>query len=211
MPTALTWILVIAAGYLFGSFSSGITSGLMFGKLDIRKYGSKSTGATNVLRTLGWLPSVLTLLGDAVKGLLAALLGKWLLGDLGAYAGGIAAIIGHNWPVFYGFKGGKGIATSFGVILIVEPWFGLAVLVCQFVVLGLTKYMSVASAASAVLFSVLALVFRFGNWPEIGFALILTALALYTHRKNFDRLRRGEENRIHFSGIRKVKKPDSKP
>ena len=211
MATALTWIFVIAAGYLFGNFSSGLTSGLAFGKLDIRKYGSKSTGATNVLRTLGWLPSVLTLLGDALKGLLAALLGKWLLGDLGAYAGGLAAIIGHNWPVFYGFRGGKGIATSFGVILIVEPLFGLAVFACQFLVLALTKYMSVASAVSAVLFSVLTLAFRFGNWAEVGFALLLTALALYTHRKNFDRLRRGEENRIHFSGIRKVQKPNSKP
>lgn len=80
MSIALKWLIVLAAGYLMGNFSSGITSGLAFGRLDIRKYGSKSTGATNVLRTLGWLPSVLTLLGDALKGLLAALLGQWLLG-----------------------------------------------------------------------------------------------------------------------------------
>jgi glycerol-3-phosphate acyltransferase PlsY len=133
------------------------------------------------------------------------------LGDWGAYAGGLAAIIGHNWPVFYGFKGGKGIATSFGVILIVEPWFGVAVLACQALILGLTRYMSVASAASAVFYSVLTLAFRFGNWPEASFALMLTGLALYAHRKNFARLRRGEEHRIQFSSIRKVQKPDSKP
>ena len=209
MSIALKWLIVLAAGYLMGNFSSGITSGIAFGNLDIRKHGSKSTGATNVLRTLGWLPSVLTLLGDALKGLLAALLGQWLLGEWGAYAGGLAAILGHNWPVFYGFRGGKGIATSFGVILIVEPWFGLAVLALQFVIVGLTGYMSVASAASAVCFFALTLIFRFGNWPEIGFALILAGLALYTHRNNFRRLRRGEENKIHFSGIRKLKKPGS--
>jgi glycerol-3-phosphate acyltransferase PlsY len=208
MSIALKWLIVLVAGYLMGNFSSGITSGLAFGSLDIRKYGSKSTGATNVLRTLGWLPSVLTLLGDALKGLLAALLGQWLLGAWGAYAGGLAAIAGHNWPVFYGFKGGKGIATSFGVILIVEPWFGLPLLALQFVVLWLTGYMSVASAASAVSFFLLTLVFRFGNWPEIGFALILAGLALYTHRANFRRLQRGEEHKTKFSGIRKLKKPD---
>lgn len=206
---ALKWILVIVAGYLLGNFSSGITSGKAFGSLDIRKYGSKSTGATNVLRTLGWLPSVLTLAGDALKGILAALLGKWLLGDLGSYAGGLAAIVGHNWPVFYGFRGGKGIATSFGVILVVEPWFGLAVLVWQFAVLALTGYMSVASTSSAVFFLALTLVLRFGDWTEAVFAAVLTGMALYTHRKNFERLKRGEEHKTKISGIKKFKKPDA--
>jgi glycerol-3-phosphate acyltransferase PlsY len=209
MMIALKWVIVIVAGYLMGNFSAGITSGMAFAKTDIRRHGSKSTGATNVLRTLGWLPSVLTLAGDALKGILAALLGKWLLGELGAYAGGLAAILGHNWPVFYGFKGGKGIATSFGVILIVEPWFGLAVLVSQFVVLPLTGYMSVASMASAVCYSVLTLAFRFGNWPEAGFALALTGLALYTHRANIARLRRGEEHKTRFSGTKRFKRPDA--
>jgi glycerol-3-phosphate acyltransferase PlsY len=209
MIIALKWLAVLAAGYLMGNFSFGITSGKAFGSLDIRKYGSKSTGATNVLRTLGWLPSVLTFAGDALKGILAALLGMWLLGDLGAYAGGLAAIAGHNWPVFYGFKGGKGIATSFGVILVVEPWIALGLLAVQAVVLLITGYMSVASAASAVCFLVLIATFRFGNWAEIGFALVLTGLALYTHRKNFDRLRRGEEHKLRLSGLRKVKKPES--
>jgi len=209
MSTALKWLIVIVGGYLMGNFSTGITSGMAFGRLDIRKHGSKSTGATNVLRTLGWLPSVVTLAGDLLKGLLAALLGRWLLGEWGGYAGGLAAVIGHNWPVIYGFKGGKGIATSGGVILMVEPFFGLIVLLCQFVMLALTQYMSVASAASAVLFSLLTLIFRFGNWPEIAFALILTGLALYTHRGNFARLRRGEEPKTRLSGIQKLKKPNS--
>ena len=209
MSTALKWLVVLAAGYLLGNFSSGITSGLAFGRLDIRKYGSKSTGATNVLRTLGWLPSVLTLLGDALKGILAALVGWWLLGEWGAYAGGLAAIAGHNWPVFFGFKGGKGIATSFGVILVVEPWIGLSLLAVQAAGLLATGYMSVASAASAVCFFVVILILRFGNWAEIGFALVLTGLALYSHRRNFDRLRRGEEPKTRFSGIRKFKKPGS--
>ena len=209
MSIALKWLIVVVVGYLMGNFSSGITSGFAFGKLDIRKHGSKSTGATNVLRTLGWLPSVLTLLGDALKGLLAALLGLWLIGETGAYAAGLAAIIGHNWPVFYGFRGGKGIATSFGVILIVEPLLAPVLIVLQFLVLRLTGYMSVASAASAASFFVLTLIFRFGNWPEIIFGLILACLAFYTHRRNFARLRKGEEPKTEFSGIRKIKKPDA--
>ena len=209
MSIALKWLIVVAAGYLMGNFSSGITSGMAFGKLDIRKHGSKSTGATNVLRTLGWMPSLLTFLGDALKGLLAALLGWGLIGEWGAYAGGLAAILGHNWPVFYGFKGGKGIATSFGVILVVEPWFAPGLILFQFLVLWLTGYMSVASAASTVCFFALTLIFRFGNWAEVGFAFVLAGLALYTHRRNFARLRRGEEPKTQFSGIRKIKKPDS--
>jgi len=209
MIVALKWLVVLVAGYLMGNFSAGITFGKAFGSLDIRKYGSKSTGATNVLRTLGWLPSVLTFACDALKGILAALLGMWLLGDLGAYAGGLAAIAGHNWPVFYGFRGGKGIATSFGVVLVVEPWIGLALLGVQAVVLLLTGYMSVASAASAVCLLALVAVFRFGDWVEIGFALVLTGLALLTHRKNFDRLRKGEEHKLRLSGLRKIKKPES--
>lgn len=208
MSTELKWLIVIVAGYLLGNFSSGITSGQVFGRLDIRKHGSKSTGATNVFRTLGWLPSVLTLLGDALKGFLATFLGLWLLGRTGAYVGGLCAIVGHNWPVFYGFKGGKGIATSLGVILVVEPWFALALLVCQFAVLAATRTMSIASAVSAVLFLLLTVVLRFGDWLEIGFALILTAMALYTHRRNFSRLKRGEEPQIDFSDSRKVKKPE---
>jgi glycerol-3-phosphate acyltransferase PlsY len=210
MIFAFKWLIVVAAGYLLGNFSAGMTSGRTFGRLDIRKYGSRSTGATNVLRTLGWMPSVLTLLGDALKGLLAALLGLMLLGEWGTYAGGLAAIAGHNWPVFYGFKGGKGIATSLGVILIVEPWFGVAVIVCQFAVLWLTKYMSVASAASAILYSVLTVAFRFGNWAEIAFSLALSAMALYTHRKNFERLKKGEENKTSFSKVKKIDRPESK-
>jgi glycerol-3-phosphate acyltransferase PlsY len=207
MSIALKWLIVIVAGYFLGNFSSGITSGKAFGRLDIRKYGSKSTGATNVLRTLGWMPSVLTLLGDALKGLLAALLGKWLLGEMGAYVGGLCAIVGHNWPVFYGFKGGKGIATSLGVILIAEPWFALAVVACQFILLALTRYMSVASAASAVFYSVLTFAFRFGNWAEMVFSVLLTGMALYTHRKNFARLKAGEEHRINLFGIKRIDRP----
>ena len=104
--------------------------------------GSGNPGTTNVLRTLGWLPSALTLLGDVLKGLLGGWIGYWIAGEMGARIGGAFAVAGHNWPVFAKFKGGKGIAASLGAILAIEPWFGLGCVVVEAVVVILTRYVS---------------------------------------------------------------------
>lgn len=208
MDWLLKWLLPAAIGYMLGNFTTGITVGKKFGVRDIRRHGSKSAGTTNVLRTLGWLPSALTLLGDVLKGLLSALIGYWLGGEAGMLVGGTASVIGHNWPVFYGFKGGKGIATSLGFILVIEPWFALALLVCQAAVLIATHYMSVASLCSAALYFLLTLVFHHSNHAELLCAALITVLAFYTHRTNIARLLHGNENRLNFSKIKKLKDKD---
>ncbi|MBE5766424.1 MAG: glycerol-3-phosphate 1-O-acyltransferase PlsY [Clostridiales bacterium] len=193
-------------GYLLGTFTAGVFVAKVFSNLDIRKVGSGNPGTTNVLRTLGWLPSILTLLGDMIKGLLGAWIGYLLAGDIGARIGGVCAVAGHNWPVFAGFKGGKGIAASWGAILAIEPWFGLAILVVEIGTIAVTRCVSIASIAAAVSYSILTIIFRWGNWTYIAFALVLTAFAVYSHRANIDRLIKGTENKLDFKKINSISK-----
>ena len=200
------YALTAVIAYLLGNFTTGVYVAKAFAKVDIRKVGSGNTGTTNVLRTLGWVPSVLTLLGDMLKGLLGAWIGYWLAGDIGARIGGVFAVAGHNWPALAGFKGGKGIATSWGAILAIEPWFGLAILVVEIATIALTRCVSIASIAAATAYSVLTLAFRWGNWTYIVFAVILTAMAIYSHRANIDRLRKGTENKLDFKKINAISK-----
>jgi glycerol-3-phosphate acyltransferase PlsY len=198
------WVLLVVVGYFLGNVSTGLFVGKWLAGIDIRQHGSGNAGATNIMRTLGWLPSVLTLIGDALKAVLAALIGRWLAGDNGALLGGLCAVVGHNWPVVWGFKGGKGIAASFGVLLVVDPWMALALFGVQVVLLAATRYMSVASIATAVGYVVLTLIFRFGQLNYIAFSLVISALALYSHRGNMRRLRAGAENRLDFKKITEI-------
>ncbi len=207
---AAWWRILIAGiiGYALGNVSSGILVAKLYGIKDIRKQGSGNAGTTNVLRTLGWVPSVLTLLGDCLKGLIAALIGKWLGGDLGLLVGGTCAVIGHDFPAAFGFKGGKGIATSWGMIFAVSPWIALILLALVLVIVGVSRYMSVGSIAAAVLYPILTLIFKrrsaaYGLY--VGFALFAGALAIFCHRANIGRLLRGEENRLDFVKISHIR------
>ena len=205
----LKYILAGVIGYLLGNISSGYLVSKAYGLRDIRKHGSGNSGTTNVLRTLGWLPSVLTLAGDFLKGYLSCLIGAALAGDLGMLIGGLCAILGHDFPVLMGFKGGKGIATSLGLIVAINPWMALAELVVQIIAVALTRTMSIASLITTVAFPVLMAVMERGraNFPLfLGFAIAASALALFGHRSNIDRLIKGKENRLDFEKISEISK-----
>lgn len=148
MGIALKAVLAALIGYAFGCLSSGLIISRLFGQIDIREHGSGNAGTTNVLRTLGWLPSFLTFLGDTVKGVAAALIGQALAGDIGMHLGGLFAIVGHNWPVIFRFKGGKGISTSFGYIIVFDWRIALILVAVQAILLISSGYMSLASIAS---------------------------------------------------------------
>ena len=201
------YILCAVLGYLLGNIPSGVLIAKGYGVADIRKHGSGNTGTTNVLRTLGWLPSVLTLLCDCLKGYLACLIGRRLGGDLGMLLGGIFAILGHDFPVFMGFRGGKGIATSLGLIIAISPWLALAELAVQIIAVALTRYMSIASLITTVAFPVVT-GFMCRDWENyglfLGAACVASALSLFGHRSNIQRLLRGEENRLDFHKISDV-------
>ena len=207
----MIWKTILAAviGYLLGCIPSGVLIGRLYGVGDIRKHGSGNSGTTNVLRTLGWLPSVLTLLCDCLKGYLACLIGRWLGGDLPMLLGGVFAILGHDFPAFMGFKGGKGIATSLGLIIAINPWLALALLVVQLIAVALTRYMSIASLITTVAFPVVTGIMLRGRENYglfLGAACLAAALSLFGHRSNIQRLIRGEENRLDFKRITEVSK-----
>lgn len=195
---ALTITAVI--GYLLGCISMGVIVSKAYARIDIRKYGSGNAGMTNVMRTLGWVPGAMAFAGDMLKGLLAAFIGKWLFGELGMCVGGLAAIIGHDWPVFLKFKGGKGISTSFGFILASNWIIALLLIPVQLVFVLSTGFMSLASIASSIAFAVLAIVFK-SSETYIVTAVIACALSLFCHRSNIVRLIQGKENKLDYKKI----------
>ena len=204
---ALKILLAAVIGYLLGCIPSGVLIARIYGIGDIRKHGSGNSGTTNVLRTLGWLPSVLTLVCDCLKGYIACLIGKGLGGDPAMLVGGLCAILGHDFPVFMGFRGGKGIATSLGLIIAINPWIALAEFAVQIVAVALTRYMSIASLITTVAFPVLVAIIERGreNYPMfVVAACIASALSLFGHRSNIRRLIKGEENRLDFGKITEV-------
>ncbi len=203
----LKLILAIAIGYGLGNISTGLIISKLGNGMDIRKAGSGNAGATNVLRTLGWLPSLLTFAGDALKGVLAALIGKWLGGQTGLILAGFASIVGHNWPAAFGFKGGKGISTSFGVILVLQPYDAPWLLLVMAVVLYFTHTVSIGSICAALAYAILN-VFQtmLSNTPVFVFSVLVAVMALFQHRANISRLLKHSENSLDFKKIERWKK-----
>jgi len=189
-------ILRIFASYLLGSISFSYIMGVLWKGIDIRHFGSGNAGATNTFRVLGPLPAALVLLFDVLKGVLAIYLGKGAGSESIMLLCGIAVIIGHNFPIFLKFKGGKGIATSIGVIMTISPFWSSLVILIGLIVLYKIKIVSFAAIVGTVVLPIIyGLVFR--TWHHLGFALILSCLALYQHRSNIGRLLSGEEPRLN--------------
>ena len=187
-------ILGAALGYLLGSIPFGLLFTRLAGKGDIRDIGSGNIGATNVLRSGSKVLALATLIADAVKGGLAVAL-IWRLGsDTAAYMAGLAAFIGHLFPVWLDFKGGKGVAVFIGAILIMSPLTGLMFL-ATWLIVALAFRMSSLSAITALILTVPFLVFL-GESDAALFATLMVALSLWAHRENISRLRNGTEPKI---------------
>ncbi|MBL8542492.1 MAG: glycerol-3-phosphate 1-O-acyltransferase PlsY [Hyphomonadaceae bacterium] len=202
------FILAAAGGYLLGSVPFGLVITRLAGLGDIRTIGSGNIGATNVLRTGRKDLALATLLLDAGKAAIALLLARWLAGsspyqvELGLVAGGMA-FIGHCFPVWLGFKGGKGIATFFG-LLFAGIWpLGIIAAVTWLAVATMFRYSSLASLCAAAVVPIAALFAGF-SWPEVIFTFVIAALIFWLHRANIARLRAGAEPRI---GEKKTEAP----
>ena len=204
----ITFILVIVLGYLAGSFPTSYLAGRIFRDIDIRKYGSGNIGATNVFRVLGPGPGIIVLLIDVLKGwlpvfvfvpLLASRAGMETLDGWLKISAGLSAVCGHNWTVFLRFRGGKGVATSAGVLLgIVPKPLGLSAAV-WLIVAGSTMYVSLGSIISAL--SLPVFIWLSGEQPEIiGFGIIVTVFIIIRHRQNIIRLLQHRENKLRFGG-----------
>ena len=198
--TVFKWILVLVVSYLLGCFQTGVAIS-RYNNVDIRSKGSKSTGTTNVFRVMGAKASLLTFVGDILKGVLSCLLGLWLLGNAGASMAGIAVVVGHMFPVFSKFRGGKGVATSLGTSLVMNPVLGLILLAFSAVGIAITRVVSVFSLISIVAFAAINSVLCGGDGFEIAYSIALAVLVVFAHRSNIQRMVNGTEmnNRLDFS------------
>jgi len=189
--------LVLAVGYLLGSVPFAVLVSRALRQADPRTYGSGNPGATNVLRGAGRLAAVLTLIGDAGKGALAVWLGRHVgsAGETLAIACGAAAFVGHVFPIFLHFRGGKGVATFLGVLLAFEPWLGLACCTGWLGVAVASRYSSLASLTAAVAAPVLSGLVD-GPDAKLGVLVAMGALLVWRHRSNIAKLRAGTEARI---------------
>jgi acyl phosphate:glycerol-3-phosphate acyltransferase len=190
----LTLAAAFAGGYLLGSIPFGLILGKLAGLGDVREVGSGNIGATNVLRAGGKKLAALTLLLDAAKGTAAVLIAARFGGEPAALAAGLGAFLGHLYPVWLGFRGGKGVATYIGVMLGLYWPAALAFCGVWLLVALVTRYSSLAAFAAAA--ATLAILAALGNWPLATLALVFAVLLIVRHRSNIERLLRREETRI---------------
>ncbi|MCX7229858.1 MAG: glycerol-3-phosphate 1-O-acyltransferase PlsY [Burkholderiales bacterium] len=193
-------LVAIVVAYLIGSVSFAVVVSRAMGLADPRSYGSGNPGATNVLRTGNRRAAILTLVGDAAKGAVAVLLARALadrfgFGDLTLTLVGLAAFIGHLYPVFHGFQGGKGVATAAGVLLALSPWLGLATLSTWIVVAVFLRYSSLASLVAAVFAPAFYLLLVGADGVLLALA-VMSVLLVWRHRGNIANLMAGTEGRI---------------
>jgi len=188
--------LGLVASYLIGAIPVGFLVARAAGGFDIRGKGSGNIGATNVLRTLGPVPAVLTLLGDVVKGYLAVRVAE-VLGPEPAWgaAGALLAVVGNCWPVFLRFRGGKGMATALGAFLALVPKAVLPAAVLFIAILAISRYVSLASVAAVLVLPVGAFVLGYPR-ASTGAAALAALVILWRHRENIRRLAGGKENRL---------------
>ncbi|MBC7959730.1 MAG: glycerol-3-phosphate 1-O-acyltransferase PlsY [Vallitaleaceae bacterium] len=190
-------VFCLLIGYLLGCFQTAFIIGRFKKHIDIRQYGSGNSGTTNAIRVLGWKLGALTFAGDIAKAVIAVLLAKFLFDDpLAGFYAGFGAIIGHNWPIFLKFKGGKGIASTIGVLLAVDPLIGLIMIVILAITILLTKYVSLGSVLMVIAIPILMLVLHPGAWEFFLLGLMLMISALYRHKDNIKRLFTGTENKL---------------
>ena len=206
MQTVLASILSAAAAYLLGSVSFAIVVSKSLYHQDVRQFGSGNAGMTKILRTAGKKAAALTLAGDFLKGVAAVLISRLIFAAMGvtlfdgAYVGGLFAILGHLYPVYFGFRGGQGILTSIGIIAVINPLVFLGLLIIGLPLIFLTKIVSVGSLAGAVCYPFLTLLVDFWqggvSWLDFSFSLVIALLVIWMHRSNVKRLLNGTENRF---------------
>ena len=211
----MEYIIIAIIAYLIGSINFSILISKKKAGYDIRQKGSGNAGTTNMLRNLGKKYAAITLICDVLKGVVAigiAIIVGNILGDtnkaLLVQIAGVAVVIGHTFPIFFGFKGGKGVATSLGILLMTNWQLGLICLVFALVLMALTRVVSMGSIAAAILYPVLTLFVGGGHYivesTGLGngyfiYSVILAILVIFNHRENIKRILSGTENKISFN------------
>lgn len=201
---AITYGIIALIGYLLGSISISVILSKFVLHTDVRKYGSGNAGATNVARVFGMRAGLLTLLGDMLKTVAAALIGQLLAGRLGLVIGCAACVIGHSWPVYFKFRGGKGVAVSACIGLMLDWRFFLLLAVVFFTVFFLTKRVSACSVISALVYPIIYWFLHPSFGAEHCLCIFICVLVIFLHRSNIRRLLRGEEAKFSFKSKKKA-------
>ncbi|MBQ9429275.1 MAG: glycerol-3-phosphate 1-O-acyltransferase PlsY [Clostridia bacterium] len=200
LATALCTLLCILLPYLLGSVNFALVISKIFYKDDIRKYGSGNAGMTNMLRTYGKGAALFTLLCDMLKAVISVWFGIFVFGILGGYIAGLFCIIGHSFPIYFKFKGGKGVATTAAMILTLDPICFCALFILFILIVLITRYVSLGSIMGMLLYPVLT--YRLATWGK-GFPVLISFLVavfvIFMHRENIKRLLHHSENKISFS------------
>lgn len=207
MIDVLKVFAALALGYLLGSLNTAVIVGKIYGK-DIRSHGSKSAGLTNTLRVLGKSAAVFVLAGDVLKGVIACLIGLRFgvyvqsgeaIDCVSLLAAGAGAVMGHNWPVYFGFKGGKGALTAAAVLFMFDWVIALICLVFFVTIVALTRYVSLGTMCATILFVVISFIPISGHTLYFHvFALLMAFTVVFKHRGNIQRLLSGAENKLAF-------------
>lgn len=197
-------VLVVLGGYLLGSVPAGLIAGRLVRGVDVRDFGSGKTGFTNTLRTLGPVPAVLVVLFDIAKGAALVIVGRALTDEAWAPAlGGIAAVAGHNWPLFAGFRGGRGVATSFGGFLAIAPLAALIAIGAGVAILAATRYVSMMSMVGTALGLAAMVLWVANGWlacQYLAFGVAVTVAVELSHLGNLRRVLQGTEPRLGQGG-----------
>ncbi|WP_042456747.1 glycerol-3-phosphate 1-O-acyltransferase PlsY [Neobacillus dielmonensis] len=194
-------ILILVLAYLLGSIPSGLIVGKVFYKIDIREHGSGNLGGTNTFRTLGVKAGLAVTLADILKGTLAAALPVIFSIDMNPLLTGMLAVIGHTYPIFAGFRGGKAVATSGGVLLFCSPYLFITILIGFFISLYITKYVSLSSMIAgviAILYVVLYGLIKSWDIPLLIVVFLLVSFVIYRHRANIKRIMNKTEPKIKW-------------
>ncbi len=206
LDALLPYIVMLPAGYLLGSLPFGLILGKLSKGVDVRDYGSGSTGMTNVMRTAGAPAAALTLILDMCKAVVAVLIARWLFDAPGAEAlAALAALAGHNWPVFVGFRGGKGTAAGWGALIILSPISGLVATLVGVPTVALTRYVSLGSilgTLSGVITLIILIALGRAPLEYLSFGVVGACIVVGLHKPNILRLIRGEERKIGKPSVR---------
>ena len=192
----LAYLAIAVISYLLGSISSGLLVAKALHGPNLREVGSKNTGASNALRSMGVGGGFATFVGDIIKALVACLIGKAWMGMPGVMIAGIFVILGHNWPIFFQFKGGKGVSSMTAIMLVSFWWQAIICYVVTIAVIALTRFISLGSMVMVTLFAILVAVTNWGNWTAILWTVFLAAVCIWRHRANVGRLLNGTEAKI---------------
>ncbi len=204
---AVCVLLCILVPYLLGSVNFALVISKVFYRDDIRKYGSGNAGMTNMLRTYGKLPAAGTLLCDMLKASVSVWLGMFLFAYIGGYIAGFFCVLGHIFPIFFKFKGGKGVATVAAMVLTLDPVCFLILIVLFIVIVAATKYVSLGSVICCMVYPLVT--YKLATWGPgfpVLFSFLVAAVVIFMHRENIGRLRNHTENKISFSKKNKEKK-----